>query len=124
MASNSSGLQLVADRKRWGQWSITIGEADGDDATVASNDIVRAKIGRMGDGMLLEVESDSGAGSDETNITAANPTVLTIFGTDLTFAAGIYDVEISIWDTSQDAMKKAERGIFILRDSMEGDIDE
>ena len=86
MASNSSGLQLIADRKRWGQWSITIGEADGDDATVASNDIVRAKIGRMGDGLLLEVESDSGAGSDETNITAANPTVLTIFGTDLTIS--------------------------------------
>lgn len=122
MASNSSGVDLIADRLRFNQWSITIGEADGDDATVAANDIVRAKIGRIGDTPLLEVESDEETDNGST-ITAANPTTLSIEGADLDFPAGIYEVEISIWDTSEERIKKAERGIFQLRESMLGDVD-
>lgn len=123
MASNSSGLYLVADRNRFNQFSITLGEADGDDVTVASNDIVRAKIGRLGDTPLLEVESDEETDNDS-SITAANPTVLSIEGEDLTFVAGVYEIEISIWDTSEQRIKKVERGVFVLRDSMGGDIDQ
>ena len=121
MASNSSGLYLVADRSRFNQWSITIGEADGDDATIAANDVVRVKIGRAGDTPLLEVESDA-ATANGSQTTAANPTVLSIEAEDLAFAAGVYDVEVSIWDTSEERIKKAERGVFVLRDSMGGEV--
>ena len=121
MASNSSGLHLVADRLRFNQFSITIGEADGDDAVVAASDIVRVKIGRLGDTPLLEVQSDVATANGSVT-TAANPTVLSIEGPDLPFKAGIYEVEASIWDTNEGRLKKVERGVFQLRDSMGGDI--
>ena len=120
MASNSSGLDLVADRLRFNQWTITIGEADGDDASVAANDIVRAKIGRLGDTPLLEVESDAATANGST-ITAANPTTLSIKKADMDIHAGIYEIEVSIYDTSEGQIKKAERGIFQVRDSMLGE---
>ena len=122
MASNSSGLDLVADRLRFNLFSVTIGEADGDDATVSPTDVVRIKIGRLGDAPLLEVESDA-ATANGSQCTAANPTVVSIEGPDLTFKAGFYEVEASIWDENEGRMKKVERGVFELRDSMGGDID-
>lgn len=122
-AANSSGLQVVADRRRKSVHVITIGEADGDDVTIADNDNVRVKIGRAGDlTPLLEVQSDS-ATANGSVCTAENPTELTLFGEDLTFPVGIYDIEVSIVDTSDnDKIKKAERGIFVLRESMGGTV--
>ena len=121
--ANSSGLMVVADRRRKSTHVITIGEADGDDVSVAANDVVRIKIGRAGDlTPLLDVES--GTATDNGSIcTAANPTELTLFGEDLIFPTGIYDIEVSIVDTSDaNKMKKAERGIFVLRESVGGEI--
>lgn len=122
MAANDSGLDLVADRLRFNKFTITIGDASGDDSVVAANDIVRVKIGRLGDTPLLEVESDT-ATANGSSTTAANPTVLSIEGADLSFPAGIYEVEADILDTSESKIKKAERGIFQLRESMGGDVD-
>ena len=122
MASNSSGLDIVADRLRHNQFVITIGDALGDDADVTASDVVRFKVGRLGDTPLLEVESDA-ATSNGSTITAANPTTLNIEGADVSFPAGVYECEVTIWDTSESRIKKAERGIFQLRDSMGGDID-
>lgn len=121
--ANSSGLQVVGDRRRKSVHVITIGEADGDDVAIAANDNVRIKIGRAGDlTPLLEVQSDSATVNGST-CTATNPTELTLFGEDLTFPLGLYDIEASIVDTSDNnKIKKAERGIFILRESMGGDI--
>lgn len=122
--ANSSGLMVTADRRRKSIHQITIGEADGDDVTVAANDNVRIKIGRAGDlTPILEIESDA-ATANGSVCTAANPTELTLFGADLTAPAGIYDIEVAIVDTSEgDKIKKAERGIFVLRESMGGDVD-
>jgi uncharacterized protein with beta-barrel porin domain len=122
--ANSSGLMVVADRRRKSVHQITIGEADGDDVVVAANDNVRIKIGRAGDlTPILEIESDA-ATANGSVCTAANATELTLFGADLTAPAGIYDIEVAIVDTSDgDKIKKAERGIFVLRESMGGDVD-
>lgn len=122
--ANSSGLQIRAERRRKSVHDITIGEADGDDVTVANNDNVRIKIGRGGDvNPLLEIQSDNPTSAGSV-CTAVNPTELTLFGEDLTFPAGIYDIEVAIVDTSDsDKIKSAEKGIFILRESMGGAID-
>lgn len=122
MASNSSGLYIEADRNRFsGPFSITIGEADGDDVTVAANDVVRFKVGRGNETPLLDVGSDAATANGST-ATAGNPTVVSLVAADLSFPMGVYDCEVSIWDTSQTVLKKAERGCFLLRESMGGNV--
>ena len=118
--ANSSGLQVVADRNRKNVFEITIGEADGDDVVVAAGDNIRVKIGRGNQTPLLEVQSDI-ATANGSVCTLANPTEVTLAAADLTFQAGLYDIEALIVDASEsDAPKKAERGIFHLRESMGG----
>ena len=119
--ANCSGLQIVADRLRKTEFSIGIGEADCDSVTLASNDNVRVKIGRVGDTPLLEIESDA-ATANGSSCTATNPTILVLAQDDMTFPAAIYDIEVAIVDVSEDAIKKAERGILIVRDSMGGPV--
>ena len=120
--ANSSGLQVEADRLRKSVHVITIGEADGDDVVVAANDIVRIKIGRLGKAPILEIASDV-ATAEGSICTAANPTELTLMGADLSFQAGIYDIDATIYDTSEGKAKKVENGVFILRESMLGDLE-
>ena len=120
--ANSSGLQVEADRLRKSVHVITIGEADGDDVVVAANDIVRIKIGRLGKAPILEIASDV-ATAEGSICTAANPTELTLMGADLSFQTGIYDIDATIYDTSEGKAKKVENGVFILRESMLGDLE-
>ena len=110
-------LYLTADRGRFNEWEITIGDAAGGNAVIAANDIVYAKIGRTGDELLFEVGSDADT-ANGSSITAENPTTLGIAEDDIDFPSGIYDIEVCIMDTSEQRMKKAERGVFVLRDSM------
>jgi len=119
--ANSSGLYIVADRNRKTEFEIDIGEADGDDVVIASNDNVRIKIGRAGsDTPLLEVQSDA-ATTNGSSCTADNPTILVLSQGDVTFPAGVYDIEVAIVDVSDgNAIKKAELGIFVIRESMGG----
>jgi hypothetical protein len=120
---NDTGIFVVADRLRYSQHEILIGESDGDDASIASNDNVRIKIGREGQTPLLEVESDA-ATANGSRCTAANPTVLSLAAADLAFQAGLYDIEALVVDTSDsDRPKKAEQGIFHLRETLAGDVD-
>mgnify|MGYP001600201667 CR=1 FL=1 len=102
--------------------SPDVGEADGDDVVVANNDIVRIKIGRLGKSPILEIASDDPTDEGST-CTAANPTELTLMGADLPFQAGIYDIDATIFDTSEAKAKKVENGVFILRESMLGDLE-
>lgn len=118
--ANSSGLQVRAERRRKSEHTVTIGEADGDDVVVSAGDNVRFKIGRGAGTPLLEIQSDA-ATSNGSICTAANPTTLTLGAGDLTFPAGIYDIEAVIIDDSEsNAPKKAETGIFILEESAGG----
>ena len=119
--ANNTGLQPVADRLRKCVFEVLIGEADGEDAAIASQDNVRVKIGRSTATPLLEVQSNEETANGSI-CTAENPTTITLMGPDLSFPAGLYDIEVSIWDTSEEAMKKAERGVFVLRESMGGEI--
>lgn len=122
MSSNHSGLYIEADRNRFsGPFTITIGEADGDDAAIASDDVVRFKVGRGNETPLLDIGSDA-ATTAGSSCTAANPTELELVAADLTFKAAIYDCEVSVWDQSQTKLKKAEKGIFVLRESMGGNV--
>lgn len=121
--ANSSGLQIRAERRRKSTHVVTIGEADGDDVVIAANDNVRVKIARGNGTPLLEIESDQ-ATSAGSSCTAANPTEIEFAAADLTFPAGIYDVEVAVVDTSDaDAILRAEKGIFILNDSPGGAVD-
>lgn len=120
---NDTGIFIVADRNRKSTHQILIGEADGDDAEIASNDNVRIKIGQAGQTPVLEIESDA-ATANGSQCTAANPTVLTLAAADLSFQAGIYDIEALVVDTSDgDKPKKADQGIFHLRETFGGDVD-
>lgn len=114
-------LYLTADRDRYNEWSIIIGDTAGGDAVIAANDIVYARIGRTGDELLFQVGSDADT-AEGSSITSANPTTLKIAAEDIEFKAGIYDIEICIMDTSEGKMKKAERGVFVLRDSMGSEV--
>ena len=120
---NDTGIFVAADRLRKSTHEILIGEADGDDSSIAADDNVRIKIGRQGQTPLLEIESDA-ATANGSQCTATNPTVLTLAADDLSFQAGIYDIEATIVDTSDsDAPKKADNGIFHLRETLAGDVD-
>ena len=120
---NDTGIFVVADRLRKSTHEILIGEADGDDSSIAADDNVRVKIGQAGQTPLLEIESDA-ATANGSRCTAANPTVLTLAAADLSFQAGIYDIEALIVDTSDgDKPKKADQGIFHLRETFGGDVD-
>lgn len=120
MAANNTGLLIEAERLRKSVHSVTIGEADGEDASVAPDDNVRLKVGRAGEAPLLEIESAEAtpAGS---SCTAANPTTVTLAAADLSFPPGIYDCEIVIIDRSESEVAKApSRGVFILKESFLG----
>lgn len=122
MASNSSGLFIEADRNRYsGPFDISIGEADGDNVTIAADDVVRFKVGRGNEIPLLDIGSDEATAAGST-LTAENPAALEMVAGDLSFPAGIYDCEVSVWDKSQTQLKKAERGVFALRESMGGNV--
>jgi len=120
--ANNAGLTFYAERNRKCVFEVPIGEADLDDALIASDDNVRVKIGRNGQAPLLEIQSAS-ATDNGSICTAANPTIVTIAAGDMTFAAGIYDMEVLIIDKSEaNAPKKAETGVFVLRESFGGDV--
>jgi len=117
--ATGTGLYVVADKSRFNKFSITLYEPDGTESFIRADDIVRVKVGRVGDGLLLEVASNAATANGSTT-TAANPTVLSMEAADVAFPAGVYDVEVDVWDIIELRFKKAERGIFVLRDSMLG----
>ena len=118
--ANNTGLYLTADRARKSSHEVGIGEADGDDVTIATGDKVRVKIGRGKATPLLEFSSSSAASAGST-CTAANPTVITFEAGDMTMKAGIYDIEVVIIDASEsNAPKKCEMGVIVIAESMGG----
>lgn len=117
---NDTGLLITADRNRKTVFEVRIGESDGDDVTLATGDKVRVKIGRGKSTPVLEFSSSTAASSGST-CTAANPTTITLEAGDVTFKAGIYDIEVVVIDASEsNAPKKCEMGVFVLRESMGG----
>lgn len=119
---NDTGIFIVADRNRKSTHEILIGEADGDDSLIASDDNVRIKVGQAGLTPVLEIQSDA-ATPNGSQCTAANPTTLTLAAEDLAFQAGIYDIEALVVDTSDNNKpKKADQGIFHLRETFGGDV--
>jgi hypothetical protein len=118
---NNTGIFEVADRLRKSTHEILIGEADGDDVVLAAGDKVRIKIGQAGQTPLLDIVSGTVTAGGST-CTAANPTELTLGAADLSFQAGIYDLEASIRDDSEAAIKKADQGIFHLRETLAGNV--
>lgn len=120
---NDTGIFVVADRNRKSTHEILIGEADGTDSSISTDDNVRIKIGQAGQTPSLEIESDA-ATANGSQCTATNPTVVTLAAADLSFQAGIYDIECTIVDTSDgNKPKKADQGIFHLRETFGGDVD-
>ena len=118
--ANNTGLYLTADRARKTSFDVQVGEADGDDVTIATGDKVRVKIGRGKATPLLEFSSSNAAASGST-CTAANPTVITFEAGDMTMKAGIYDIEVVIIDASESsAPKKCEMGVIVIAESMGG----
>lgn len=119
---NDTGIFIVADRARKSSHEILIGEADGDDVTLAAGDKVRIKIGQAGKTPLLDIVSGTTTAGGST-CTAANPTELTLGAADLSFQAGIYDIEATVIDASESsAPKKADQGIFHLRETLAGSV--
>jgi len=118
--ANNSGLEIIADRNRSGEWDVRIGKADGTDEVFTAGDKVHVKIGGGKSTPLLQFNSST-ATANGSSCTLANPTRVKLNQNDLTFPAGIYDIEVSIIDHADgDKIKKAEMGVFHLRESMGG----
>lgn len=118
--ANSSGLFVRAEKSRDSDHTITMGASDGTDVSVATNDNVRLKIGRAGATPVLDLSS-AAATSAGSVLTAANPTNLKLVAADLSFKAGLYDLEVSVVDKSDsNRIKHAEKGVFHLIDTMAG----
>lgn len=102
--------------------SLSLNDKDGNAITLSSQDVIRLKIGR--DGMTPVVDlSTKAATANGSSLTWANPTVLMLKQGDLTFAAGVYDLEVLLIDYSQNAaVKLAAKGIFTLHDAQLGEV--
>jgi hypothetical protein len=97
--------------------TITFKDANGDNVTFESGDIVVVKIGRAGKEPLLQIRSDDDAAGG-TSVTNVNPATLVLDEDDLgaeTILPGVYDIEALVVDASDsNLLKHAENGIFTL----------
>lgn len=119
--ANNSGIQVIAERARSSSHDIRMGEADGDDVTIGVGDKVRVKVVRGKATPLLDIVSSGG--STASTCTAANPTRLALHQSEMTFPAGLYDLEVLVVDAADSSkIKRAEKGILHVRESGGGSV--
>ena len=113
---------LTSYQSRSCTFTITVNDADGVAVVFVTGDVMRVKIGRNGDTPVLDFDSVA-AGAGGSTVSSANPTTLVLDQDDMDIAPGVYDIEVSIVDDSdQDRIKHAEKGVLVVHQTQAGDI--
>jgi hypothetical protein len=103
---------------------VTVNGSDRNPVIFGGGDVFRVKVFRGGDQDTPVLDIDSVAATPNGSVcSAANPSNVRLDQEDLRFDLGIYEVEVTIVDDSDDdAIKHAEMGVFSLSGTPEGDI--
>lgn len=109
-------------RGRTCAYDITVTDAAGDAVVLGVGDKVRCKIWRE-DATTPVLDLVSGTPtSNGSNVTAANPTRLTLTQGDANFGVGIYSIEVAIVDAQDGYIRHADSGVFVLHKSPGGGV--
>lgn len=109
-------------RQRSCSYDITITDANGDAVVIATDDKVRVKIwNEHGATPLLDLVSTTPS-SGGSRVTRANPARLTITQLDALWPPGVYTIEISVVDFSDQRIKHVDSGVFVLYQTPGGGI--
>lgn len=114
---------LVLQRRRDSSFDITIVESGGTDYVYVANDVIRVKIGREGAAPILDLDS-AAATANGSSVSAANPCTVTLRAADAELLSrGIYQLEISVVDDSDDdQIKSAQTHVVCVVDTQTGDV--
>jgi hypothetical protein len=99
-ATTTADLQIGTYRERSAIWLIKLLDVDGQDVVFEDDWRVRVKIGRNEETPILDLV-DGVATVNGTHITKINPVKLFLHQDDMSFAPGIYDLQIAILDNAQ-----------------------
>ena len=111
---------LQAWRRRDGQYAIKLVAADGQDINIDASNVVVIKIGKDNSAPYLDIHSVTPT-SNGSWVSNTNPVVLNLDNQDLLFAAGIYDIEIVILNSSSGRIiTSLEKGVFALHETQRG----
>lgn len=101
-----------------------------DDATtelaLAAQDVLHIKIGTAGDSPLIDFSSaDPSSGASTCSFTAGSGDyTFKLHQTDMAaLGAGIFDIEISVWDASEGEILQIEQGCLHVAPAMSGQAD-
>jgi hypothetical protein len=116
-------------KNRTSVFSVPITEANGTTAvTLQENDVVRIKIGKVGDTPVLDLESSDNTenGSSLTFTPLGNTVTVTLRQEDTNLlSVGAHDCEVGVVDASElDAFKHAESGVIFCHGTQGGNIGE
>ena len=105
---------ILAQRLRNCTRTLLLEEADGDDVTPGSSDVVRVRIGREGETDKLSVSSTA-ATANGSSVTKGAPCTMRLDAQDLDFEAGTYTLAVELQDNA-DAQdwKTVSRQVFVL----------
>ena len=124
-------FNIQARNKRTRDYTVTLYEADGStELTLASDDVVRFKIGSDGATPVLDLSSIEPSGNDSsiTFTAGTGDCVIRLAQGDLAPLKGAYDCEILVVDNSEtapaNAVKHAEYGVLFVHPTMQGDLTE
>lgn len=112
---------ITARNRRDPIWDFTVFESNGTtEVSLATDDVVRVKIGTLGETPLLDLSS---IGDEVTFTAATGDCVLELSRSQVaSLGAGAWDVEVCVFDESEDKLRHAESGVLFVFESMLGEV--
>lgn len=113
---------ITARNRRAREWDIVLYESNGTtELVLAADDVVRIKIGVPGESPVLDLSSiddaeitfTAGTGDCVLKLTAAQAAELGV---------GAHEVEVLVFDESEDKPKHAESGVMYVFETMLGEV--
>lgn len=117
-----AGMFVAARKRRFSQFKILLKDANDVDVNISDGDTIRIKIGRDELTPILDFSTNDTQQPGTTHCTKENPTIVTIIADDLDFVAGIYNIEVSVWDDGDSAIKHADKGLFSVIETQTGQV--
>lgn len=107
-------ISITHYKQRTCAYDITLTDSSGDAVTLSGGDKIRLKIWRENDATpLLDLVSGTPS-SNNSSVTAANPTRFTLTQDDAVWTPGLYTIEVAIVDASDGLIRHADSGVFVL----------
>jgi hypothetical protein len=105
-------------RNRTGNALIHLEVTPGQTVPIHANNHLLLKIGKTGEVPILDLD-DTAATANGSYITKTNPMLLRLHQDDAIFAAGIYDLEVTVLDDAAGSgVTLLKKGRFVLFDSV------